>query len=1550
MANVRLPLILTTALALAGAAPAETLIRFEKQQLESRFFGEGAAVGDLNRDGKNDVVYGPYWWEGPDFTKRHTLYPGKEFSINGYSDNFFVYTPDLNGDGWQDVLVLGFPGKEARWYENPGASAATTDAWKLHVVLDVVDNESPEYTDITGDGKPEIVCSQNGRFGYASPAADPTSKWQFIPLTDDVKVQRFTHGMGVGDVDGDGKADLLESRRWWENTPGAEVWPSRTFQLTGGGGAQMYTYDFDGDGDNDVVSSLNAHQFGVAWFENQAGKAGDGPSWIKHTIVGQEPWENEYGVRFSQPHALALVDVDGDGLKDIITGKRYWAHNGHDPNERDPRVIYWFQTQRGKDGKVSFVPHLMDSASGVGTQLTTGDVNGDGLVDVIIGNKAGCYVLVQQREQVDAARSAQFQPRKIYGPDAVRTESYATGQTPAEAVRKMIVPEGFKVDLIAAEPDLVQPIAMCWDERGRIWVVEGNTYPQPAKAGEGKDRILIFEDKDGNGSFETRKVFMEKLNLVSGIEVGFGGVWIGAAPNFLFIPDKDHDDKPDGAPVVLLDGWGSQDTHETLNSFIWGPDGWLYGCHGVFTHSLVGKPGTPEASRQPLNAGVWRYHPTQHKFEVFAHGTSNPWGLDFNDRGEFFVTACVIPHLYHILPGGRYQRQAGQHFNPYTYDDIKTIAGHRHFAGEVKDHAAWGDRKDLKNLAVPASTDQAGGGHAHCGLAIYQGDDFPELYRGALLFGNLHGHRLVHNAVEPAFSGYTGQRRPDFMRSNDHWFIPVTQRVGPDGALYVSDWYDEQTCHHRDVEIWNRTNGRIFRVVYDQLNTSWMKNLPSGKDDAALVGMLLDSSNSWQARMAQRLLMEKAADGGVGDAAKQALRTTLESPGPVERRLKALWGLSVSGGTDAKLLTALVDRPEPELRVWAVRLLGQLDGVVPAEVTKTLARAASGEKAAPVRRELASVLQRLPVTERASVALGLITRAEDQEDPNIPLLLWYGIEPLAGADGEAGLKLAAASKLEKVTGFIYRRMAGSEGGREAILASITANHDLGQRERLLGLLVESARGSGKLTAPKGWAESAEKLRAGAPEGVQWYVDELSAYFGDSGAVQKQRTVLMDAKAAAARRDRALQILLQVRDEASAPLLQQLVAARDSALTRSAVQALASLAHPETPAVLTKVYADLSPVEKADAVATLASSAAGAQALLKGVESKAIARDALSPFLIRQLQALKNGEVDGLIEKVWGTVNASKADLPQRKAKYKALLTPERLKKADLAQGKLMYGGTCGACHRMLGEGANVGPDLTGSNRGNLDYLLENVLDPNSVIGKAYQLNLFSMKDGRVLSGIVKEESDNGYKVVMPGGVEFSLTKAEVKSREISKFSTMPEGQFDALPPEQVVNLVAYLQQQAAGGGAAAAAKVGGAIEGETMQGVTVSKGQAKAQNMGGFGGQWSQARQLWWTGGKPGDTMTITLPVTKAGKYTLKAALTKARDYASIEVSLDGEAIPAAGLDLYSVSVISTGELDWGTHVLQPGDHKLVVKITGANPAAAQAFMVGLDYLKLEAK
>ncbi len=243
-------------------------------------------------------------------------------------------------------------------------------------------------------------------------------------------------------------------------------------------------------------------------------------------------------------------------------------------------------------------------------------------------------------------------PPRRRRPAAFDTFAHA-GLAPDEAARAMTVPPGFNVTLFAGEPDVVQPIAMAIDDRGRLWIAEAYSYPHRVPQALARDRILIFEDSDGDGRFDSRKVFADHLNLVSGLEVGFGGVWVGAAPEFYFIPDRNGDDRPDGPPQVLLDGWGQHDTHETLNSFIWGPDGWLYGCHGVFTHSRVGKPGTADADRIPLNAGIWRYHPVRHTFEVFASGTSNPWGIDFDANGQMFITACVIPHLYHIIQGGR---------------------------------------------------------------------------------------------------------------------------------------------------------------------------------------------------------------------------------------------------------------------------------------------------------------------------------------------------------------------------------------------------------------------------------------------------------------------------------------------------------------------------------------------------------------------------------------------------------------------------------------------------------------------------------------------------------------------------------------------------------------------------------------------------------------------------------------------------------------------------------------------------------------------------------
>ncbi|GEP41906.1 PVC-type heme-binding CxxCH protein [Brevifollis gellanilyticus] len=1650
-------------------ATAATQITWKRQQLHGDFYSEGAAIGDINGDGKPDVVSGPFWWEGPAFEKKHAFYEPKIFSINGYSDNFFAYVHDFNGDQKNDILVLGFPGKEARLYLNvertfqsvpPGAPEETSSKtrstyWPMHIVADVVDNESPVFTDITGDGKPEIVCSTGGSFGWFAPNWEkPTEKWNFIPATDDLKVAKFTHGLGVGDVDGDGKMDLLEARRWWENTSvvqasglpnaagtAAPLWSQHNFAAGIGGGAQMFAYDFDGNGTNDVFTSLAAHRYGVAVFlQNKTENREPGTAnWQRIMLATEQPQDNDYGIVFSQPHAAYLADIDGDGVKDIVTGKRYWAHNGHDPDERGARVIYWYQTKRDGKGGVDFVPHLVDAESGVGVDVQVGDVNGDKLPDIVVGNKAGVYILTQERKET----TADLTPKKLYGPALKPQKDYAKGQSPQDALKAMQLPGGFKAELIAAEPDVVQPIAFTFDERGRIWVVEGNSYPKPREVGAGQDRIKILEDKDGDGTYETNQLFCEGLNLVSGIELGFGGVWVGAAPYLMFIP-RDGD-KPlplgstraipgpsgaDGAKnspttqvpginftaYALLDGWGSQDTHETLNSFIWGPDGWLYGCHGVFTHSKVGKPGTPDDQRQPINAGIWRYHPVRHEFEIFAHGTSNPWGLDYDQHGEWFVTACVIPHLYHIVPGGRYQRQAGQHFNAYTYEDIKTIADHAHYAGNPRPDVS--QDKTTGAGIVNNDTNALGGGHAHCGLAIYQSSQFPLTYRNQLLFGNLHGHRLVANYTDPHGSTYTGKHGADFMRANDMHFIPVTQKVGPDGSLYVSDWSDQQICHRGSnaVENWDRSNGRIYRVSYDRKTsfptrfqfpggeaiwgTSWKTRSTfdlAKESDETLAKLAVQTENEWFSRMARRVLMERSTermwllDGDKGPPSRALSFLSDEVLYPVggksaysdTAKLRAFWTLKLS---PMRISLQSEEHAWPRSdaeRAWAIRML-PYPGFSSKHESKDVrvelsqddlalvAKLGNEEKVPVLRREFASLLQRLPQDQRKDLAASLLKHGEDKDDPMIPLLIWYGIEPVVAADAATGLQLASVSKLPKVTEFIYRRMASEEAGRQGLLKLAAETNDNAQRDFLLQAVLTAARGGSKITQPANWSTMRERFvgvkasadagksdspKGSTPTSATQALLELEAHMGIDSALKHFRDQLASTTAPAAEREAALSVLLQARDAATSKILLTLIQSdAPGTLKRKAIQALTSLKDPETPQVLSAALIKLPPGDLPDAINTLASTKEGSIALLKAVEAKTVPSTALSPFLVRQLAAFKDAQLDALIKSAWGDVNAPKADLAERTKKYRDLLTPAALAKGDAAKGKILFMGTCGACHKLLGEGQNVGPDITGSNRADLNYLLENVLDPNAVIGKAYQLNLFTMKDGRVMSGVIKEENPTAVKIAMMGGIEFTLPQGDIEKREVSKLSTMPEGLFDALPSESVIDLVKYLQSGnvdrtfQSGETSSKTRSTPGALEGESLKVLEITGGTTKKQGMGGFGNRWSGGSQLWWTGGKPDDKLTLVIPVKESGKYALHAALTMAKDYGVTSIMLDGKPI-ASSFDGYNADkVVLTDELDWGTHELTAGDHQLTFTLAAPNPAAKPSNMVGLDYVRLEKK
>lgn len=571
--------------------------------------------------------------------------------------------------------------------------------------------------------------------------------------------------------------------------------------------------------------------------------------------------------------------------------------------------------------------------------------------------------------------------------------------TPLEAAKTMQVPKGFNVTLFAGEPDIKQPIAFCIDDRGRLWVAEANNYPDK-KAGK-KDRIIILDDTDGDGRHDKRIVFYDKLEYVSGIEVGFGGVWVMSIPNFYFIPDADYNGVPDGEPVVLLDGFGTHaNSHTIANGFAWGPDGWLYGTHGITNWSLPGKPGTPKEKRRRFEGGVWRYHPVRHVWEPFAIGTTNPWGVDWNEYGHAFVCNCVNPHLFHIIQGAHYEPARNRPTGRFAYERIPTIADHLHFTNTKTIRAGIGTPEE----------DAAGGGHAHSGTMIYLGDNWPAKYRGDVFMNNIHGRRINHDRLARKGSGYAASHAPDVMRARDPWFVGVTLAYGPDGGVYVSDFSDTGECHHtRNTQ---KHTGRIYKITFGKPKP-WKGDI--GKLNILELVKLQSHPNEWFARHARRVLHERQANTSV-------LAKTLKSSRSVPLRLRALWALRVTGNLDEKKLEGLLQDSSEHLRAWAIQLL--CENRKPSEAARAeFARMAHEDKSPLVRLYLASAMQRLLLKQRVPVLAHLLAHTEDKDDQNLPLMYWYATEPVVAADRVAAVKLLTACQIPKVRQFITHRMA-----------------------------------------------------------------------------------------------------------------------------------------------------------------------------------------------------------------------------------------------------------------------------------------------------------------------------------------------------------------------------------------------------------------------------------------------------------------------------------------------------------------------------------------------
>ena len=956
--------------------------------------------------------------------------------------------------------------------------------------------------------------------------------------------------------------------------------------------------------------------------------------------------------------------------------------------------------------------------------------------------------------------------------------------TPAEAAQSMTLTDGFQVNAWASEPMITQPMAFCWDDRGRMWIAENRDYETRSTgfSNFGDSRILILEDTDRDGVADDVKVFLEGIPFPSAIAVGFDGLFLGAPPNLLFIPDRDGDDVGEMDDVeILLTGWGIRDRHETINSLHWGPDGWLYGLEGFATPSKITRPNGearlyghkepfPEAFERratsryrgpywdqaswkamdgvDINGGVWRYHPTKGRFEVVAHGFSNPWGIDYDAKGQLFISACVIPHLFHVIPGGIYHRQGGQHFNPYIYSDIRTIVNHRHRS-------------------------------AHGGARVYLSDAFPKEHHGRIFMANIHEHAVLSDALEPKGSGFVAHHGDDFLLANNAQWVGFSMEIGPEGAVYVLDWHDADICGEK---VLNKETGRIFRITpKTSLAENWQGRYNDLKTmtDEQLVELQL-SKSAWHARRARVILQGRSAKGELDDSVHERLQEVFQSNSDPDVRLRAMWATHVTGGFTAEnLMEALGDR-DAYVRAWAIQLLCE-DHSLPASAVETFTRMARRDDSPVVRLYLAAALQRMEHDARWQLAQALMENAEDVDDHNIPKMIWFAIEPLVAENPGRALELANRSEIPMLVEYIARRVVDANE-LEILVTSLEKRSDT--RLTLLKGMQAGLEGQFDLTPPGNWEAVYAMLRS--DQNVAEVALAVAQQFGGIEAASQFMATLKDKSAPLVARRNALNGLAGQQLEVLVEELPNLL--NEPGLRTDAIRAIAAFDRRDLGTMLLQQYDSFNSAEKLEVVQVMASRPTYGWLLTRAIRREEVPKRDVPAYAARQLHRVVGS---GFLE-VWGPITQISSQKISAIAKYKALLTDQAIGAADASNGRTLFEALCAACHKMYGEGGNLGPDITGSNRTNLDYLLSNILDPSGEIQDDYKMVMVTTRDGRTYAGNIAAESQRTLTLRVVGQDAVVISKSHIQSREQSVLSMMPDGTLEYLTNAEVTDLVAYL--------------------------------------------------------------------------------------------------------------------------------------------------------------
>jgi putative membrane-bound dehydrogenase-like protein len=995
---------------------------------------------------------------------------------------------------------------------------------------------------------------------------------------------------------------------------------------------------------------------------------------------------------------------------------------------------------------------------------------------------------------------------------------------PAAAAAALEVPEGFTVELLAAEPTVRNPIAVSHDARGRLWIAENFTYAEGRLRFDRslRDRVLVFDDADRDGELDEPVVFTDAVQLLTGLAVGHGGVWLCCPPQILFIPDADGDLVPDGPAEVVLDGFdvGPSSHHNFANGLAFGPDGWLYGRCGHSCPARIGAPGTPDNQRLPMEGGMWRYHVGQRRAEVLTTGTTNPWGHDWTAEGECFFVNTVNGHLWHLIPGAHFAQANGVDPNPLTYELIDQHADHYHF----DTGAGWQASRD-------GAANSLGGGHAHSGCLIYEGDGWPEAYRGQLFTLNFHGRRINQERLERAGSGYVAHHQPDFAVSSDTWFRGLELSARPDGSVVVLDWSDTGECHEHDGV--HRSSGRLYSIRHrDQPQQAEPVDLVSCSTSQLV--MLQRSRNRWEAQQARLVLAERATSRSLEAAMLEPLVTQLHDAKAISSesglsqstlQVRALLTLHLCHAVDRQDLIELCQHRDEHVRTWAVRLLTEswpLDAalgpvVIPAETAARVAdeshellpmlvSLASEDASGLVRLAVASTLQRLPLPQRAELAKALVARSEDATDHNLPLLVWYGLIPLADTLPKPLAEVAVACQWPTTRRLITRRLTERIVATDAlnsVLQQTASSADPAALRDVLQGCSDAFAGWRQPPQPECWPAVTKAVMALPPgesaNACRRLQDQLNELFGNGQPLTALEAVALDRSAALTTREAAVRSLEQAvrstqASDATATLRRVCEKlSSDRYLTAAAANGLAAFNDRDAGDRIVEALRRAPPPRRDEILSLLVSRSVFAEALLAAVDKNRIAADWLSAYHIRQLHALNNEQLTAEADRLWGRFAHSSADLEARIEAFRSkLATAAPATTAELSHGRELYQKLCSSCHRLYGVGGDLGPDLTGSGRHELSYLAENILNPSGVVNRDWRLSVLEMEDGRVLSGVVTDERERTLTLITPTQKR-PIDRQEIAAITPTDRSPMPEGLLDPLSDEEIRDLVAYLR-------------------------------------------------------------------------------------------------------------------------------------------------------------